>query len=93
MSTAASSCPVEREIALQELDAARARDVFGWVGVGVGAAALGLGLTLILTGDDPDRYEPRPESDVFGRVELQPYGGLQFTVRETVLMWYLPSEV
>ncbi|HEY3493650.1 MAG TPA: PEGA domain-containing protein [Polyangiaceae bacterium] len=74
MSTADASCPVERQIALEELDDARARDVFGWVGVGVGAAALGLGAVLVLTGDDPNRYEPRPESDVFGRLRLEPLG-------------------
>ena len=42
--------------------------------MGVGVAAAGLGITLLLTNDDPDRYEPRPESNVFGRLELVPYG-------------------
>ena len=74
MSTADASCKVEREIALEELDSARSRDVFGWVGVGVGAAALGLGVVLVVTGNDPNRYEPRPESDVFGRLRLEPFG-------------------
>jgi hypothetical protein len=74
MSTADASCQVEREIALQELDDARSRDVYGWIGVGVGAAALGLGVVLVVTGNDPNRYEPRPESDVFGRLRLEPVG-------------------
>jgi hypothetical protein len=65
-------CEVALRQALEDLDEKRKRDAFGWVGVGVGAAALGTGVVLLLTSDDPDRYEPRPESDVFGRVELWP---------------------
>lgn len=75
MGTAELSCAKERELALEELDEARSRDVYGWVGLGVGVAALGAGAVLVLTGDDPDRYEPRPESDVFGRLEVVPFGG------------------
>jgi hypothetical protein len=58
--------------AVDNLDAARKRDVFGWVGIGVGAAAVGTGLFLLLGGDDPNRYEPKAESDVFGLIELTP---------------------
>jgi hypothetical protein len=65
-------CEVALELALDDLDAARKRDAFGWVGLGVGAAALGTGVVLLLSSDDPDRYEPRPESDVFGGLELVP---------------------
>lgn len=66
------------ELALERLDGRRGRDVFGWVGVGVGAAALGTGLFLLLSNDDPDRYEPREESDVFGALRLAP----AFAIRE-----------
>jgi hypothetical protein len=79
MGMAELSCEKEREIALEELDEARGRDVYGWVGLGVGVAALGTGAVLVLTGDDPDRYEPRPESDVFGRLELVPFAGPELT--------------
>ena len=66
------TCAIDREIAIDELDAAEDRDLYGFIGVGVGAAALGLGLVLLFTADDPDRYEPRPESDVFGSLRLSP---------------------
>jgi hypothetical protein len=58
--------------ALEDLKDVRAREKFGWIGAGVGAAVLGLGTVLLLTNDDPNRYEPRPESDVFGRLKLRP---------------------
>lgn len=65
-------CRTRLDSAVDELDEARRRDAFGWIGVGVGAAAIGTGVVLLLTSDDPDRYEPRPESDVFGRIEVLP---------------------
>jgi len=34
---------------------------------------------LVFTGDDPERYEPRPESDVFGRLEFVPFAGPDVT--------------
>jgi hypothetical protein len=48
------------------------RDLYGWVGVGVGAALAAVGAGLLIWGDDPDRYAPRPQSDIFGslRVDL-----------------------
>ena len=58
--------------ALDDLKDVRSREKFGWIGAGVGAAALGLGAVLLFTNDDPNRYEPRPESDVFGRLKLRP---------------------
>ena len=67
-----NACIQALELALDDLESVRSREKFGWVGVGVGAAAATLGVTLLLTNDDPDRYEPRPESDVFGRLRLAP---------------------
>jgi hypothetical protein len=61
-------CERELGILVDELDARRKRDVFGWVGVGVGALALGTGVVLFATGRDPGRYDPKPESDVFGKL-------------------------
>lgn len=74
------SCQAALKTALDELDAVRAREKFGWIGLGVGAAMMGTGAILLLTGDDPDRYELRPESDVFGGTVtpagwLDPAGG------------------
>lgn len=60
-----NACIEDLRLRLAKLDDTRKRDVFGWVGVGVGAGALGLGLVLLLTGDDPDRYEHKPNADVF----------------------------
>ena len=69
-----NACRQSLELALEDLDSIRSREKYGWIGMGVGVAAAGLGITLLLTNDDPDRYEPRPESNVFGRLELVPYG-------------------
>lgn len=52
-------------ILVDDLDAKRDRDVYGWVGVGIGAAAIGAGVLLYTLGDDPARYDPSEESDVF----------------------------
>lgn len=58
----ADECNRQVALALDEYDQARARDLFGWVGIGVGAAAAVAGTVLLLTGDDPNRYErERPE--------------------------------
>lgn len=65
-------CELSLTLALEKLDETRKRDVFGWVGVGVGAAAIGTGILLLVTSDDPNRYEPRAESDVFGRIQVWP---------------------
>jgi hypothetical protein len=58
-----------------DLGTKRDRQVFGWVGLGVGAAAIGTGVALWLTGADPHRYDPRPDSDVFGSLDLLPWLG------------------
>lgn len=57
----------------EDLSSKQDRQIFGWVGVGVGAAALGTGVVLWLTGNDPHRYDPKPESDVFGSLRLTPW--------------------
>jgi tetratricopeptide (TPR) repeat protein len=58
-----------------DLGTKRTRQTFGWIGAGVGAAALGTGIVLWVTGDDPHRYDPRPESDVFGALDVEPWFG------------------
>jgi hypothetical protein len=63
------ACDLELELALDDLTSVRSRYKFGLVGLGVGAAAVGFGAFLLLSNDDPDRYEPKPESDVFGSLE------------------------
>ena len=68
------ACLQALELALDDLESIRSREKFGWIGLGVGVAATALGVTLLFTNDDPDRYEPRPESDVFGRLRLVPHG-------------------
>jgi hypothetical protein len=65
------ACVEQLGILVDELDARRQRDVLGWAGLSIGAAALGTGAFLFLSGPDPHRYEPKPESDVFGRLELR----------------------
>lgn len=66
------TCDIELAVALEHLEATRDRDVYGWVGAGAGIAALGLGLYLVLGNDDPERYSPKPSSDVFGRIHWKP---------------------
>lgn len=80
------SCVRTLNLALEDLKEVRSREKFGWIGAGVGAAGMGLGIVLLLINDDPNRYEPRPESDIFGRLELRPTawfdadgGGLSLT--------------
>ena len=51
---------------------ARSLEKYGWITAGVGAAALATGIVLLVINDDPNRYEPTPESDVFGRLWLLP---------------------
>lgn len=65
-----SACEKTLAILTDDLEAKRARDVYGWVGLGVGLAAIGTGVLLFATGDDPGRYDPKPESDVFGSLRV-----------------------
>jgi hypothetical protein len=67
-------CEQKLGILVDELDARRRRDVFGWVGLGVGTVALGAGALLYARAPDPGRYDPKPESDVFGGLELRLHG-------------------
>jgi hypothetical protein len=64
-------CERQLGILVDELDARRRRDVFGWVGLSVGAVALGAGVFFLARAPNPARYEPKPESDVFGRLDLR----------------------
>ncbi len=66
------TCRTELELALSGLERARDRDVYGWIGLGVGGAAVGIGLYLLLGNDDPNRFAPKPQSDVFGRHRVAP---------------------
>jgi hypothetical protein len=66
------ACVEELRIRLSALEDARGRDKFGWIGVGLGAAMIGTGAVLLLTANDPDRYEPKKESDVFARARALP---------------------
>ena len=67
-----ASCTAKYDAEVENLDGILAQNTYGWVGVGVGAAAVVTGVVLLVTGDDPDRYEPKPESDVFARVRVIP---------------------
>ncbi|HEY6728411.1 MAG TPA: PEGA domain-containing protein, partial [Polyangiaceae bacterium] len=62
------ACTEEHNAAIEDLDSILAQNSYGWIGAGVGAAAVITGVVLLVTSDDPDRYEPKPESDVFARV-------------------------
>lgn len=75
-SSASAECArVEEDLRLvvEEKDAINARYPWGFAALGVGLVGAGIGGYLLLTNDDPDRYEPRPESDVFGRLRVAPY--------------------
>ena len=62
-------------IRANDLDSKQNKRLIGWIGVGAGAAALGTGIVLWVTGKDPQRYDPKPESDVFGSLHLKPWIG------------------
>jgi hypothetical protein len=71
-SKSTDACVAELNIRLRELKEARDRDKYGWIGVGVGGAVLVTGLVLLFTNNDPNRYEPKPESDVFAKLRVTP---------------------
>ena len=62
----AVACNAAVKSAKDELDSVKGRDVIGYVGIGVGAVATGLGLYFLLTGDNPNKYDKKPQSDVLG---------------------------
>jgi hypothetical protein len=62
------ACTEEHNAEIENLDSILAQNTYGWIGAGVGTAAVITGVVLLVTADDPDRYEPKPESDVFARV-------------------------
>ena len=68
----APDCDVALKLALNDLDTVASHQKYGWIAGGVGVATLGLGIVLLVTNDDPNRYEPKPESDVFGKLTLAP---------------------
>ncbi len=65
-------CETELNLAFTRLDDAQSQTKFGWIGMGVGAAATGFGAFLLLSNDDPNRYEPKADSDVFGSLRATP---------------------
>jgi hypothetical protein len=67
-SSTRATCDARLQQRLDGLDDVRAREKYGWIGAGVGAAAAGVGVYLLLGADDPTRYDPRPDSDVFGAI-------------------------
>lgn len=66
----------EVTIRQESLDSTRKQDAIGYALVGVGGAALVTGIVLVAVADDPNRYEPKPESDVFAGVRVLPTGFL-----------------
>lgn len=68
----APDCDVALSLALNDLDTVNSHQKYGWIAGGVGVATLGLGIVLLVTNDDPNRYEPKPDSDVFGKLQLAP---------------------
>jgi hypothetical protein len=67
-------CKKRLELALSDLEDVRGREKFGWIGLGVGGVAAAFGAYLLISNDDPERYEPSRESDVFGRLRVTPVG-------------------
>lgn len=83
-----AGCRTELELALDALEQARNRDLYGWIGLGIGGAALGTGLFLLLGNNDSNRYSPSRESDVFAgrtswKLALHPSGssGIAWSLR------------
>lgn len=66
MESNTDACQAAIDDAQSKYDAAKNRDIIGFVGIGVGGAALVTGVVLLLTGDDPHKYD-RPASRTLGR--------------------------
>ena len=66
-----AACEQTLQILLDDWRSKQRNDVYGWLGVGIGSAALASGIALYLLGNDPNRYAPKPRSDVFGSLELR----------------------
>jgi len=66
------TCIDALNLRLADLVAVRDREKFGWIGGGVGLSVAALGVVLLVLNDDPERYEPKPESDVFGSLRFTP---------------------
>jgi hypothetical protein len=64
-------CEATLNLLFEDLETKRKRDIYGWIAVGAGGTAFATGALLYLLGDDPRRYDPSPESDVFGGVSLR----------------------
>lgn len=64
------TCAKTLEILLEDANATRQRDAYGWIAVGVGGTAFVTGALLFFLGADPHRYEPAERSDVFGSLDL-----------------------
>lgn len=56
--------------------------IYGGI-AGAGLVVTGVGLSMLLSGDDPHRYDLKPESDVFGKLRLSPVA----TPRGDVGLW------
>lgn len=68
-------CRTRLGLALDDLKSIRDREKFGWIGLGTGAAVAALGVYLLVSNDDPDRYEPGPESEAIGKLRILPHAG------------------
>lgn len=54
------ACHAELDATANRYDAAKGRNVYGYVAIGAGAASLATGIFLLATGNDPHRYDPKP---------------------------------
>jgi PEGA domain len=68
----APDCKVALDLALSDLNDVTSRQKYGWIAGGVGLATLAVGIVVLLVNDDPNRYEPKAESDVFGSLRVLP---------------------
>ena len=67
------ACAERLEDLLEDLEAKRQRDAYGFVALGIGGAALLTGGLMLALGEDPRRYAPKADSNVFSQLELQIY--------------------
>jgi len=63
-------CDQTLAILVDDLEAKRQRDIYGWIGLGLGASVLTTGILLYALGKDPKRYDPSPASDVLPSLSL-----------------------
>jgi hypothetical protein len=67
-----AQCNAQITSAMNAYNAAQQRDAAAYVIGGLGLVAVGAGIALLVTGDDPHRYDKKPDGELFAGVRFAP---------------------